>query len=107
MHPLSDPERRPSHLFNQLRPLFTTLFTLLATYIFYRLFLYTQFFSPLRHIPGPPKEHILYGNLPSIVKEPPGLLHTQWSEKYGGVVKYTGVFAVGSGTSFGDREGGS
>lgn len=67
---------------------------LLATYIFYRLFLYTPFFSPLRHIPGPPKEHVVYGNMPSIVREPPGLLHTQWSEKYGGVVKYTGVFGV-------------
>jgi hypothetical protein len=76
------------------RPLFTTAAALLSTYIFYRLFLYSQFFSPLRHIPGPPKESIVYGNMPSIVREPPGFLHTQWSEKYGGVTKYTGVFGV-------------
>lgn len=73
------------------RPTFGTLGALLAGYVAYRVLLYSAYFSPLRHVPGPPTETLLYGNLPSILREPPGLLHTEWSDKYGGVVKYTGM----------------
>ncbi|GAA5976836.1 hypothetical protein JCM10908_005646 [Rhodotorula pacifica] len=64
--------------------------TAFATYWLYRIFV-APLFSPLRGVPGPPSEHPLWGNLRPLIDEDPGRAHADWSEKYGGVVRYRGL----------------
>lgn len=49
-------------------------------------------FSKLRNIPGPRPTSFLWGNVQRILDEEPGVAHLEWTDKYGGVVKYRGAF---------------
>ncbi|KAG0317035.1 hypothetical protein BGZ99_006542 [Dissophora globulifera] len=76
-----------------------TFVALLSSYIFYRTYLLPNFLSPLRHIPGPPNRSKynkyrlpFLGNFPDIIKEEAGVPHREWIEKYGGLVRYLGIF---------------
>ncbi|RGB26998.1 cytochrome P450 [Rhizophagus diaphanus] len=59
-------------------------------WITYKLFIWPFYISPLRKIPGPPPESIIFGNFKSILtKEEPFL---KWIQKYGKIVKLYGIF---------------
>ncbi|PKC09567.1 cytochrome P450 [Rhizophagus irregularis] len=59
-------------------------------WVTYKLFIWPFYISPLRKIPGPPSESIIFGNFKSILsKEEPFL---EWIQKYGNIVKYNGTF---------------
>ncbi|EPQ50323.1 cytochrome P450 [Gloeophyllum trabeum ATCC 11539] len=62
----------------------------LAVYILGRFV--RSYFSPARDIPGPPNPSLLWGHLREIVKAENSVLHEQWLEEYGPVVRYTGMF---------------
>ncbi|KAF9573057.1 hypothetical protein EC968_009107 [Mortierella alpina] len=78
---------------------FGTLVALLSSYVFYKTYLYPNFLSPLRHIPGPPntskynKYNLPFlGNYLDILKEEAGVPHRAWINQYGGLVCYRGLF---------------
>ncbi|KAG0363480.1 hypothetical protein BGX24_004881 [Mortierella sp. AD032] len=84
-----------------LRPalVLKSFFALLSTYIFYKTYLYPNFFSPLRRIPGPPnkskhnKYHIpLMGLFFDLIQEEPGRKYRDWIEQYGGIFCHRGLF---------------
>jgi hypothetical protein len=72
-----------------------TLVTLAGTYLAYLTFLRPRL-SPLRVVPGPKPDSFWSGNLARIVDEEPGIAHTEWCDKYDGVVRYSGMFGVSS-----------
>ena len=46
-------------------------------------------------IPGPAIPlNILFGNIPQLIKEDPGVPHSQWKERFGPVYQYTGILQV-------------
>ncbi|GAA6031835.1 hypothetical protein JCM8097_002013 [Rhodosporidiobolus ruineniae] len=53
----------------------------------YRL-LFAARFSSLRDVPGPPAENAWWGNVRQVISEECGVAHHQWTEKYGGAVRY-------------------
>ncbi|KAG0221298.1 cytochrome P450 [Mortierella sp. GBAus27b] len=78
-----------------------TLVAVLSSWVFYKTYLYPNFFSPLRHIPGPPNESKynkyrlpFLGNFLDILAEDAGVPHLKWIEEYGGLglVRYRGIF---------------
>ncbi|OCH90175.1 cytochrome P450 [Obba rivulosa] len=50
------------------------------------------YFSSLRHLPGPPRGGLFYGNLKSVFAGDNSAVHEAWLEKYGHVIKYKGFF---------------
>ncbi|KAF8960371.1 cytochrome P450 [Flammula alnicola] len=69
------------------------LVSLLATvgvYGLYKLakFLYDQWTSPLRVLPGPPNSSFIFGNLKEIWEAENSVLHEKWVEQYGSTIKY-------------------
>ncbi|GAA6003065.1 hypothetical protein JCM10207_001969 [Rhodosporidiobolus poonsookiae] len=44
--------------------------------------------STLRDLPGPPRTHYFWGNLPQIFEEEPGISHCTWANEYGGALRY-------------------
>jgi hypothetical protein len=50
--------------------------------------------SPLRHLPGPPSESILWGNIKSINGAENSVPQEQWVEKYGPIIAYKGILGV-------------
>jgi cytochrome P450 len=76
-----------------------SFFAFLSTYVVYKSYLYPTFFSPLRHVPGPPnrskanKYHIPFlGHFLDLVRQQPGKTFNDWIEQYGGIVAYRGLF---------------
>lgn len=59
-------------------------------YHFYKTFFYTQFFSPLRHLPEPPGGSFFYGHWRTILREPAGSPHRRWinSVPNNGIIRY-------------------
>jgi len=55
---------------------------LLLFIVCWQCFLYPAFFSPLRHLPGPPWGHWLLGQFGEIVKAEAGILQYEWARKY-------------------------
>ncbi|PKK55515.1 cytochrome P450 [Rhizophagus irregularis] len=53
-------------------------------WVTYKLFIWPFYISPLRKIPGPPSESIIFGNFKSILSKE--------IQKYGNIVKYNGTF---------------
>ncbi|GAA6043615.1 hypothetical protein JCM8097_008290 [Rhodosporidiobolus ruineniae] len=45
-------------------------------------------YSPLRDLPGPKRDHLVWGNLARIFEEEPGVSHKRWMKEFGGAVKY-------------------
>ncbi|CAI2173266.1 20134_t:CDS:2 [Funneliformis geosporum] len=56
----------------------------------YKVYIFPYYISPLRKIPGPPSENLLYGNLKTLFVEESGEPHKRWVKKYGNFIKYYG-----------------
>ncbi|GAA6004161.1 cytochrome P450 [Rhodotorula paludigena] len=67
----------------------------LSTAVYYILAsLVRPHFSSLRDVPGPPRDHLLWGNVARILQEEPAVAHKEWQEKYGSVARYHGFFGA-------------
>ncbi|GAA6031841.1 hypothetical protein JCM8097_002015 [Rhodosporidiobolus ruineniae] len=53
----------------------------------YRLFL-ASYFSALREVPGPRPENAWWGNTRELIAKEPGVAHHEWTQKYGGAVRF-------------------
>jgi hypothetical protein len=51
--------------------------------------------NPLARVPGPSGGHIIFGHTLKIIKNPIGYSRA-WMAKYGHVVRFKGMWAVGS-----------
>ncbi|CAG8488230.1 18799_t:CDS:2, partial [Rhizophagus irregularis] len=60
--------------------------------ITYKLFIWPYFISPLRKIPGPPSDSLIYGNLKTLMKEESGVPQLGWVEEHGKVITFHGLF---------------
>ncbi|KAF9107237.1 hypothetical protein BGX29_006923 [Mortierella sp. GBA35] len=76
-----------------------TLFALLSSYIFFKVYVLPNYVSPLRHIPGPPnKSKYNKYNIPcaglffDVLRQEAGVPYREWIEQYGGIVCYRGMF---------------
>ncbi|QRV98590.1 cytochrome P450 family protein [Ceratobasidium sp. AG-Ba] len=49
-----------------------------------------KLFSPLRHLPGPKNESLMFGNLKRIFAAPNSVVHEAWVEEYGPTYVYRG-----------------
>ncbi|KZV84536.1 cytochrome P450 [Exidia glandulosa HHB12029] len=67
---------------------------LVATHLVYKLVLYPRYFSPLRHIPGPPLGDPFLGQGPAILATEAGILQRQWVHTYGPVVRAVGPLGI-------------
>ncbi|KAJ7779217.1 cytochrome P450 [Mycena metata] len=64
----------------------------LVLYVFlYRMILYPRFFSPLRHLPGPPLGNPFVGQFLTIVRSKTCIPQRDWANKYGPVVRQMGL----------------
>src|SRR6188768_4488010 len=63
-------------------------------YLLYRLVLYPRFFSPLRHIPGPPLGHPITGQFGAILRGEAGIPQREWVKQYGPVVRVVGPVGI-------------
>ncbi|KAG8769239.1 hypothetical protein FRC12_005086 [Ceratobasidium sp. 428] len=50
-----------------------------------------RLFSPLRHLPGPKCESIIFGNMKRIFSNPNLVVQEQWAEEYGSTFAYRGI----------------
>lgn len=62
--------------------------------IFYRIFLYPRFFSPLRAVPGPSLGHPLYGQFLAIMQGEAGIPQRAWVKEHGPLVRVVGPFGI-------------
>ncbi|RGB41468.1 cytochrome P450 [Rhizophagus diaphanus] len=56
----------------------------------YKIYIWPVYITPLRKIPGPPSESLIYGNFKTIVTEERTCL--KWVQKYGNIIKFHAVF---------------
>ncbi|KAI8222278.1 Cytochrome P450 monooxygenase FUM15 [Colletotrichum sp. SAR 10_99] len=58
------------------------------------VFLYPQYFSALRTLPGPKDDHWLMGQYPRIVRQPTGVPMIEWINTipHEGIIRYRGLF---------------
>ncbi|KAJ7063670.1 cytochrome P450 [Mycena amicta] len=68
----------------------------LGAYVLYHVLrlLYSEYRSPLRHLPGPKSTHWLFGNIRDIWKAENSVLHEQWVREHGDTIKYKGFFGM-------------
>ncbi|KLO20689.1 cytochrome P450 [Schizopora paradoxa] len=62
--------------------------------IVYRLYIWPYFLSPMRHAPGPPLGHPIYGQWPEIIRNEAGVVQREWAKKYGPTVRAIGPVGV-------------
>ncbi|KAF9269706.1 cytochrome P450 [Marasmius fiardii PR-910] len=60
--------------------------------IAYQLYLWPYVFSPLRHVPGPPLGHPIFGQSPTIINSESGIPQREWAKKYGPILRVVGPF---------------
>ncbi len=78
----------------------TWLYTLIrfsawiAYKIVYQLYLYPRFFSPLRHVPGPPLGSLLVGQFGEIIRGEAGIPQRAWVKQYGSMVRVVGPIGI-------------
>ncbi|KAF8953061.1 cytochrome P450 [Flammula alnicola] len=67
-----------------------SLLAILGIYGLYKIakFLYDQWTSPLRVLPGPASPSFIYGNMKEIWEAENSVLHEKWVEQYGSTIKY-------------------
>lgn len=53
-----------------------------------------KLFSPLRHLPGPKNENLLFGNLKRIFGASNSVIHEAWLREYGTTFTYRGFLSV-------------
>lgn len=58
-----------------------TVFTISILYFLWKVVIYPDYFSPLRSIPGPSKQHWFWGNTKQIYAEEAGSLYVDWTRK--------------------------
>ncbi|KDR83719.1 hypothetical protein GALMADRAFT_236061 [Galerina marginata CBS 339.88] len=80
--------------FLEPRHLVYGLLAYLIYLILHRLFLRPYFLSPLRHVPGPPLGHVLWGQSPTIIRSETGIPQREWVKKYGPVVRVVGPVGI-------------
>ncbi|KAL0573760.1 hypothetical protein V5O48_008203 [Marasmius crinis-equi] len=56
---------------------------MVSSYAAYQLYFRPFFFSPLRHVPGPPLGHPIFGQSPTIINSESGIPQREWAKKYG------------------------
>ncbi|KAJ7597102.1 cytochrome P450 [Mycena floridula] len=88
--------RQPSQSSMTLMSFISTVATVLAMFIVYKLFLFVKgrITSPNRYLPGPTSSNWLFGNLLEIQKAENAVLHEEWENKYGHVLTYTGFLGL-------------
>ncbi|PKY21653.1 cytochrome P450 [Rhizophagus irregularis] len=70
---------------------FVSLFVLgVIGWITYKIYIWPIYITPLRKIPGPPSESLLYGNLKTIFTKEDTQL--KWVQEYGNIIRYHGIF---------------
>ncbi|CAE6464609.1 unnamed protein product [Rhizoctonia solani] len=52
-----------------------------------------KLFSPLRQLPGPPNESLIFGNLKRIFAAPNSVIHEAWLKEYGSTLTYRGFLS--------------
>lgn len=55
---------------------------------------YRSYSSPLRLLPGPPSESLLFGNFKAILEAENSVLQEKWLEEYGDTIAYPGFLGV-------------
>lgn len=65
------------------------LAVLLAVCALYFMLIYPYFLSPLRKVPGP-SSNPLFGQLPELLRNEPGIPMREWVKKYGSAVRHVG-----------------
>ncbi|KAK0570239.1 hypothetical protein OC861_000190 [Tilletia horrida] len=71
-----------------------SLFALGFTYFLYQAFFRSRYFSSLRHLPGPPYGHWIWGQTRQIIQRDPGIAFAEWKADYGhkGVIRVITAF---------------
>ncbi|KZO98276.1 cytochrome P450 [Calocera viscosa TUFC12733] len=86
----------PTHIPNNVwlsREALLLVGVVFALYVLRNIWQFTaRFRSPLRLLPGPPRESYLWGNLRSILKD--DAITEKWTQQYGATYKMPGLFAV-------------
>ena len=57
-------------------------------------FIYRSLTTPLRKLPGPPSDSLLYGNFKAIFNTENSVLQEKWLEQYGDTIAYPAMFHV-------------
>ncbi|KAF8352245.1 cytochrome P450 [Amanita rubescens] len=72
------------------------VFLALAVYPLYKLtkYLYQEYNSPLKHLPGPKSTSWIYGNFKEIWESDNSVAHEKWISIYGTTFKYKGFFGI-------------
>ncbi|PPQ72757.1 hypothetical protein CVT24_012797 [Panaeolus cyanescens] len=67
-----------------------------TTFGLYKLtrFVYYEWTSPLRGLPGPPSPSLLWGNMKQIFEAENSVLHEQWVAEYGTTITYKAFFGM-------------
>ncbi|KAK9897658.1 cytochrome P450 [Cystobasidium minutum MCA 4210] len=65
-----------------------TVFFTLAIYSTWKIWIYPEYFSPIRNYPGPPVEAWFLGEQRKVFADETGKLHKQWFKKYGPLIQY-------------------
>jgi hypothetical protein len=77
-----------------LRSYSVTLFnTLYVLSWLYRIFLAPRFCS-IRQVPGPEPVHPVWGNVAKILDNEPGVAYREWTDQYGGAVRFRHMLGV-------------
>ncbi len=58
--------------------------------MFYRLYLYPRYFSPLRSIPGPPLGSVFAGQFGVMLRNEAGIPQREWVKTHGPVIRVVG-----------------
>ncbi|EKM59824.1 uncharacterized protein PHACADRAFT_138071 [Phanerochaete carnosa HHB-10118-sp] len=57
-------------------------------------FMWSRIASPLRHLPGPPNDSLIWGNVEVIQKEEESVPQDRWAQQYGHTIAYRGLFST-------------
>ncbi|KJA18896.1 hypothetical protein HYPSUDRAFT_69561 [Hypholoma sublateritium FD-334 SS-4] len=66
----------------------------IAYKVIYQLYVYPRFFSPLRHVPGPPLGSLLVGQFGEIIRGEAGIPQRAWVKQYGSMVRVVGPIGI-------------
>ncbi|KAJ2913200.1 hypothetical protein MD484_g7214, partial [Candolleomyces efflorescens] len=74
----------------------SSIATAISAYATFKIvrFFYRRIFSPLRHLPGPPRPTLLIGNEKELWDTESYPIHEQWIERYGPTMCVPGFFGV-------------
>ncbi|KAJ3556986.1 hypothetical protein NM688_g1720 [Phlebia brevispora] len=56
--------------------------------------IYKRLTTPLRRLPGPPRDSLIFGNFRAIVKAENSVLQEKWIAEYGDTIAYPGLFGI-------------